>query len=123
MHSAYIKFSNQGALMAPLKPAQQLILLLLAEEPTYGVALLERIDERSGGELRLNAGSLYRMLAALVEDGFVEAIEAPRREGAGAPRKSYGATPVGKRALLAESRRQEAILDAVRALGLSEPGS
>lgn len=109
--------------MAPLKPAQHLILLLLAEEPTYGVALLERIDERSGGAIRLNAGSLYRMLAALVEDGLVEAIETPRREGAGAPRKSYGTTPEGKQALLEESRRQELLLDAVRALGLTEPGS
>lgn len=108
--------------MAPLKPAQHLILLLLAEEPTYGVALLERIEDRSSGEIKLNAGSLYRMLASLVDEGLVEAVEAEPTSGAGAPRKSYGATQNGKKALLAESRRQAALLDAVRALDLSEEG-
>ena len=54
---------------APLKPAQHLILLILAEEPTYGVELLERLEERSRGTIRLNAGSLYRVIAQLVEPG------------------------------------------------------
>ena len=54
----------------PLKPAQHLILLLLAEESTYGVALMERLDERSGGAIRLNAGSLYRTIAASGTDSW-----------------------------------------------------
>ena len=107
--------------MPLLKPAHHLILILLAEEPTYGVALLERIEERSEGAIRLNAGSLYRTLAALVDDGLVQAVEgAERPSGAGAPRKSYATTDKGRHALLEEARRQASLLDAVRALGLED---
>jgi len=105
----------------PLKPAQHLILLLLAEESTYGVALMERLDERSGGAIRLNAGSLYRTIAALVDDGLVEPLEERSRpDGAGAPRKLYGVTARGLDSLRAEARRQAVLLEAARALDLLE---
>lgn len=108
-------------LTIPLKPVHHLILLLLAEEPTYGVALMERIEERSGGALRLNAGSLYRTIAHLVDAGAVEPLEdGARPDGVGAPRKMYGVTPVGVAALRDETRRQAELLDAARALDLLE---
>jgi DNA-binding PadR family transcriptional regulator len=106
---------------APLKPTHHLILLLLAEESTYGVALMERLEERSGGAIRLNAGSLYRTIAALVDDGLVEPLEEESRpDGAGAPRKTYGVTNRGLVALRAEAKRQAGLLDAARALDLLE---
>jgi len=106
---------------APLKPTHHLILLLLAEESTYGVALMERIDARSDGAIRLNAGSLYRTIAALVDEGLVEPLqEESRPDGAGAPRKLYAATENGITALRAEARRQATLLDAARALNLLE---
>lgn len=105
----------------PLKPTHHLILLLLAEEPTYGVALMDRVEERSQGAIRLNAGSLYRTIAALVDAGLAEPLrEEPRPEGAGAPRKIYGVTDAGLAALRAEVRRQQGLLDAARALDLLE---
>jgi DNA-binding PadR family transcriptional regulator len=105
----------------PLNPTHHLILLLLAEEPTYGVALMERLEARSQGAIRLNAGSLYRMIAALVEDGLVEPLqEASRPEGVGAPRKLYGVTARGVAALRAEARRQQVLVEAARALDLLE---
>lgn len=105
----------------PLKPTQHLILLLLAEEPTYGVALVERLEARSDGAIRLNAGSLYRTIAGLVDDGLVEPLAAESRpDGAGAPRKLYGVTDAGLDALRAEARRQSALLAAARALDLVE---
>lgn len=105
----------------PLKPVHHLILLLLAEEPTYGVELMERLDERSDGAMRLNPGSLYRTIAKLVEEGLAEPLEEISPEdGAGAPRKIYGVTPLGLDALRAEARRQAALLDAARALDLVE---
>jgi PadR family transcriptional regulator len=105
--------------MTPLKPAHHLILLLLAEEATYGVALLDRIDARSGGVIRLNAGSLYRTIASLVGDGLIAPLEgASRPDGAGAPRKLYATTEEGLAALRVEARRQADLLDAARALDL-----
>lgn len=105
---------------APLKPTHHMILLLLAEEPTYGVALLGRLDDRSSGALRLNAGSLYRTIASLVDDGLVEPLEEERPEGGGAPRKVYGVTERGIAALRAEARRQQELVEAARALDLLE---
>lgn len=105
----------------PLKPAHHLILLLLAEEPTYGVALMERLEERSEGAIRMNAGSLYRTIAGLVDDGLVEPLgEGSRAGGAGAPRKIYGVTDHGLAALRQEARRQASLVEAARALELLE---
>jgi DNA-binding PadR family transcriptional regulator len=107
----------------PLKPVHHLILLLLAEAPTYGVELMERIDERSGGAVRLNPGSLYRTIAKLVEDGLVEPLEYSGLEGAAPPRKVYRVTPRALSALRSEATRQAALLDAARALDLLEEHS
>jgi DNA-binding PadR family transcriptional regulator len=105
----------------PLKPTHHMILLLLAEEPTYGVELMQRLDERSGGAIRLNPGSLYRTIARLVDEGLAEPLEkAAPAEGGGAPRKIYGVTGRGLAALRAEARRQATLLDTARDLDLLE---
>lgn len=105
----------------PLKPTHHLTLLLLAQEATYGVQLLERLEERSGGAIRLNAGSLYRMLAQLVDGGLVEPVEdVPNPAGVGAPRKLYGVTALGREVLRAEAQRQANLLDLARSLDLLE---
>ncbi len=103
----------------PLKPVHYLILVLLAEEPTYGVELMERVSARSQGAIRLNAGSLYRTLASLVDDGLVRPLgEQAPAEGGGAPRKIYGVAARGIDALKAEAARQSELLESVRALDL-----
>ncbi len=103
----------------PLNPRHYLILLLLAEEATFGVRLMERIEERSDGSVRFNAGSLYRTIAQLVEAGWIELRgEEAVSEGAGAPRKIYGVTAAGLAALRAEAARQADLLTSVRALGI-----
>lgn len=105
----------------PLKPVHHLILLLLAEKPTYGVELMDRLEDRSDGAMRLNPGSLYRTIAKLVDQGLAEPLEeASGPEGAGAPRKVYGVTDRGRSALRAEARRQATLLEAARALDLIE---
>lgn len=109
---------------SPLKPAQHLILLLLAERPSYGVELLERLDERSRGAIRLNAGSLYRIISQLVDDGLLRPVaEEPGAGGVGAPRKLYGLTPEGRAALRAEVERQAEWVEMARALDLLEERS
>lgn len=105
----------------PLKPVHHLILLLLAEDPTYGVELMDRLEARSQGAIRLNPGSLYRTIAKLVEDGLAEPLEeVSGADGGGAPRKVYGVTGRGLTALRAEAARQARLLDAARALDLLE---
>lgn len=105
----------------PLKAVHHLLLLLLAEEPTYGVDLLERMEERSEGRVRLNAGSLYRTIAHLSDEGLIEpAEEVVPPGGRGAPRKIYRPTKLGIGVLRAETRRQAALVEAARSLDLAE---
>lgn len=102
----------------PLKAQQHLILLLLAEEPSYGVALLERLEARSGGRMRLNAGSLYRLIAQLVDDELIEPARVSN-QGVGAPRKIYAVTELGRAVLRAEAERQADLLELARSLELA----
>ena len=105
----------------PLKPPQHLILLILAEEPTYGVELLERLDARSRGAIHLNAGSLYRVIAQLVDEGLIESVRSTAPAGdVGAPRKMYRVTEPGRALLRAEAARQAEMLEMARRLDLLE---
>lgn len=46
------------------------LLSLLADRPTHGYELIERLPELSG-ETRVDVGNLYRTLRALEEEGLV----------------------------------------------------
>src|SRR5215218_3048147 len=83
-----------------------IVLAILAEEDSYGYAILKRVREVSGGRMEWTDGMLYPVLERL---GRVEArwevAESGRR------RKYYRITP-GGRAQLAEERRQWQAVDA-----------
>jgi DNA-binding PadR family transcriptional regulator len=107
----------------PLKPQHHLVLLLLAQEPVHGLELLERLEQRSGGAIRLNAGSLYRLIGQLAEEGLIEPLDPVLPPGGpGAPRKRYRVTDAGRSLLREEARRQSAWLELARSLDLA-PGS
>jgi PadR family transcriptional regulator, regulatory protein PadR len=86
-----------------------LVLAILAEEDSYGYAILQRVRELSGGRVEWTDGMLYPVLHRLERLGHVEArweiAESGRR------RKYYGITSRG-RARLAEERRQWQAVDA-----------
>ena len=102
----------------PLKAVHHLILLLLAEEPTHGVELLDRLERVSSGTVRMNAGSLYRTIARLVDEALIEPADSSHDPGIGAPRKTYRVTPLGRSVLLAESRRQAELVERAGKLNL-----
>ena len=64
-------------------------LLLLAEEPRNGYAIMQELEERSGGVWRPSPGSVYPALQQLEDEGLVRASEA---EG----RKQYELTDAGR---------------------------
>jgi DNA-binding PadR family transcriptional regulator len=76
--------------------AEPAVLILLAERPTHGYELLERLPELLGEE-RVDVGNLYRFLRALEQDGVVTSewsAELP-----GPAKRTYALTDDG-RALL-----------------------
>jgi PadR family transcriptional regulator, regulatory protein PadR len=86
-----------------------IVLAILAEEDSYGYAILQRVREVSGGRMEWTDGMLYPVLHRLERLGHVEArwevAESGRR------RKYYRITSQG-RAHLGEERRQWQAVDA-----------
>src|ERR671933_188014 len=86
-----------------------IVLAILAEEDSYGYAILQRVRELSGGRMEWTDGMLYPVLHRLERLGHVvsrwEVAESGRR------RKYYRITSRG-RAQLAEKRRQWQAVDA-----------
>src|ERR671932_2624811 len=86
-----------------------IVLAILAEEDSYGYAILRRVREVSGGRLAWTDGMLYPVLHRLERLSHVaarwEVAESGRR------RKYYSITARG-RAQLAEERKQWQVVDA-----------
>ena len=86
-----------------------IVLAILAEEDSYGYAILKRVQEMSGGHMEWTDGMLYPVLHRLERLGYVgarwEVAESGRR------RKYYRITSRG-RVQLAEERRQWQAVDA-----------
>jgi PadR family transcriptional regulator len=102
-----------------------LVLGILAEQDSYGYAILKRVRELSGGRMEWTDGMLYPVLHRLERLGHMEArweiAESGRR------RKYYRISSRG-RAQLAEERRQWQAVDATlrgiwQALSVSVPAS
>jgi DNA-binding PadR family transcriptional regulator len=86
-----------------------IVLAILAEDDSYGYAILQRVRELSGGRMEWTDGMLYPVLHRLERLGHVEArwevAETGRR------RKYYRITSQGE-AQLQEERRQWLTVDA-----------
>ena len=99
----------------PLPPHWFQILLTLADRDLHGLAIMNDVLERTGGEMRLWPAMLYRNLGRLVDDGLVVEIEAPADADlrGGRPR-FYRITPLGRRACAREAARLAAFVDVAR---------
>ena len=67
--------------------------LLSVVTPRHGYAIMQFVEERTGGRLVLGAGTLYGALSALEEKGWI----APAGEGGGRKRV-YRITQAGRQA-------------------------
>ena len=92
--------------------ATPLVLSILAEDESYGYAILKRVRELSGGELEWTDGMLYPLLHRLRRLGYVTTEWRTPPEGR---RRRYYAVTDDGRAALAEHQRQWVAV--TRALG------
>jgi PadR family transcriptional regulator, regulatory protein PadR len=83
--------------------ATPLVLAILAEEESYGYAILKRVRELSDGELEWTDGMLYPLLHRLQRFGYVTAQWRTPPEGR--RRRYYAITDAGQ-AALADQQRQ-----------------
>jgi len=91
-----------------LKPSDFHVLLALLEGPLHGYGIMKHVETESGGSVRLEIGSLYRLLGRLLDSGLIE-------EGAGDERRRcYQLSRAGRRALKAEAERLAGLVNLVR---------
>jgi DNA-binding PadR family transcriptional regulator len=98
------------------------ILLALAEEDRHGYAIIQEVAMRTGGELKLSAGTLYRSIQRMLEQGLiVETRDRPAPEDDDERRRYYRITALGTTTAKEEARRLTQLVRMARAKGLA-PG-
>jgi DNA-binding PadR family transcriptional regulator len=96
--------------MPVLKPADFHILLALAAGPLHGYGIMKHVERDTGGQVTLEIGSLYRLLARLVAEDLIDHIDSADER-----RRSYRITAAGRKALKSEAARLANVVTLVRA--------
>src|SRR5512135_2598148 len=90
----------------PLPQATFHILLALAGEDRHGYAIIQDVAQRTGGALKLSAGTLYRSIQRMLEQGLiVETEDRPAPELDDERRRYYRITTFGAAVARAEAQR------------------
>jgi DNA-binding PadR family transcriptional regulator len=96
------------------------ILVALADEDRHGYAIIQDVSERTGGAIRLSAGTLYRTIQRMLDEGLiVEPRERPAPEDDDERRRYYRITTAGEAIAKAEARRLTDLVRMARARGLA----
>ncbi|WP_228498739.1 PadR family transcriptional regulator [Frigoribacterium sp. VKM Ac-1396] len=82
-------FDRREGTRAPRGEVRAAILALLAERPMHGYQIIREIEDRSGGDWKPSAGSVYPTLQLLSDEGLVAAEETDGR-------KVYSLTEAGR---------------------------
>jgi len=108
--------------LLPLPPVTFHILVALADEDRHGYAIMQDVAQRTGGTLKLGAGTLYRSVQRMLEQGLIAEVNTrPAPELDDERRRYYRITPFGRAVARAESRRLAQMLKLARASGFA-PG-
>jgi DNA-binding PadR family transcriptional regulator len=102
----------------PLQPAVFHILMALGDDDRHGYAIIQNVAERTAGTVRLSAGTLYRSIQRMLDDGLiVEIEERPDPEEDDERRRYYRLTALGRNVARAEAQRLMDLVKMARASG------
>ena len=110
--------------MLPLQPAVFHILMALAEDDRHGYAIIQDVAMRTNGRIKLSAGTLYRSIQKMLEQGLIAELserERPKPELDDERRRYYRITSLGIAVARAEARRLAVLVQLARDCGFS-PG-
>jgi DNA-binding PadR family transcriptional regulator len=104
----------------PLQPAAFHILVSLADkEDRHGYSIMQEVAERTGGQVKLHAGTLYASLKKLVADGLIRELdERPDPANQDTRRRYYRLTDYGRAVAQAEAERLAELVRQARVSGL-----
>ena len=111
--------SQDGKELLPLPTATFHILLALVDDDRHGYAIIQEVEARTDGALKLSAGTLYRSIQRMLEQGLiVEPRQRPAPELDDERRRYYRITSLGRRTAEAEMARLAELVRLARARGL-----
>lgn len=105
--------------LLPLPPATFHILLAVLNGELHGYAIIQDVEARTDGSLRMSAGTLYRSVARMVEQGLIAEVAKRRSIADDERRRYYRITPFGTAVARAEMRRLSQLVRLARASGLT----
>src|SRR5215469_228633 len=106
--------------LLPLPPATFHILMAVAEEDRHGYGIIQDVARRTDGAIKLSAGTLYRSIQRMLEQGLlVETQQRPAPELDDERRRYYRITQFGSAVARAEARRMAQLVRLARARGLA----
>ena len=105
--------------LLPLPTAVFHILIALAESDRHGYSIMQDVSARTGGKVRLSAGTLYSSIRRMLEQGLIEELaESPDPASTDERRRYYRLTRFGRRAAAAEVDRLNAMVKQAHLSGL-----
>lgn len=105
--------------LLPLPPATFHILVSLGGAERHGYAIIQEVAQRTEGTVRLSAGTLYRSIQRMLEQGLiVESRKRPAPRDDDERRRYYRLTPFGLAVMRAETGRLADLVRMARATGL-----
>lgn len=100
------------------------ILLSLTDEERHGYGIIKEVAGRTGGQIVIRPGSLYRAVSRLLVDGLIEeSVARPDPEEDDERRRYYRLTAEGLRVARREARRLEGVVQSAYAKALINPHS
>jgi DNA-binding PadR family transcriptional regulator len=106
----------------PLTPAVFNILLALADGDKHGYGIMQEIEQRTLGTVKMGPGTLYGSIKRMLADGWiVELDERPDPALDDERRRYYRLTDFGQRVAKAEAERLAQLVASARERGLLAP--
>jgi DNA-binding PadR family transcriptional regulator len=104
----------------PLPSATFHILMALADEDRHGYGIIQDVSASTNGELKLSAGTLYRSIQRMLEQGLlIETRDRPAPEDDDERRRYYRITPFGRKVAQAEANRLTQLVRLARKSGFA----
>ena len=109
-----------AASLLPLPPATFHILMAVSDADRHGYAIIQDVEAATHGELKLSAGTLYRSIQRMLEQGLlIEPRDRPNPKDDDERRRYYRITPYGAEVARAEARRLTQLVKLAKASGFA----
>lgn len=98
------------------------ILVAVADRDQHGYSIMQDVAARTGGKVRLSAGTLYGLVRRMLEQGLIAELgqqERPSPANDDERRRYYRLTPFGRSVAKAEAARLAELLRQARSHGLA----